>query len=300
MEHLNMEDYLKLGPLDALRVIKAITGSPKANLVGYCLGGTLLSIVLAYLEAIHDDSARPASGTFFTALQDFAEIGETAIFISEEWVSEIEKRTASKGYTDAIEMGSIFRLLRSNDLIWNFVVNNYLLGKEPLAFDLMYWSVDGTRMPRTCHLYYLRNMYLENNLIKPNQIQMLGTGIDLSRVRCPCYVVAGTEDHIVPWRSAHRARALFSGPVRRVLSHGGHITSIINAPPGKGSFLTNESDSVDPDQWLKSARRTEGSWWTDWAKWLGELSGDRCTPPTMGDADHPPLVKAPGTYVLQG
>ena len=297
MEHLNMEDYLKLGPLDALKVIKAITGSPTANLVGYCLGGTLLSIVLAYLEAIQDDSAH--SGTFFTALQDFAEIGETAIFISEEWVSEIEKRTASKGYTDAIEMGSIFRLLRSNDLIWNFVVNNYLLGKEPLAFDLMYWSVDGTRMPRTCHLYYLRNMYLENNLIKPSHMTMLGQGIDLSRVRCPCYVVAGTEDHIVPWRSAHRARALFSGPVRRVLSHGGHITSIINAPPGKGSFFTNESDIVDPDPWLKSARRNEGSWWTDWVKWLGELSGDKCAPPTMGNADYTPLSKAPGTYVLQ-
>jgi polyhydroxyalkanoate synthase len=127
-------------------------------------------------------------------------------------------------------MGSIFRLLRSNDLIWNFVVNNYLLGKEPLAFDLMYWSVDGTRMPRTCHLYYLRHLYLENNLIKPSHMTMLGQGIDLSRVRCPCYVVAGTEDHIVPWRSAHRARALFSGTTRLILSHGGHITSIINPP----------------------------------------------------------------------
>jgi polyhydroxyalkanoate synthase len=195
-------------------------------------------------------------------------------------------------------MGSIFRLLRSNDLIWNFVVNNYLMGKEPLPFDMMYWSVDGTRMPRAMHSYYLRNMYLENNLVKPNHLTLLGQGIDLGQVRCPCYVVGGTEDHIVPWQSAHKARQLFSGPTRLILSGGGHISSIINPPAtGKGFYLTNESRVDDPAQWFKTATRNEGSWWVDWTRWLGELSGEKVLPPSMGNVDYPALASAPGVYV---
>jgi len=298
LEHLTMEDYLRLGPLDCLQVVKAITGAPKVNLLGYCLGGTLLAIALAYLGASGDKTAN--SGTFFTTLQDFSEVGETAIFVSEEWVAEVEKRSASRGYLDAIEMSSVFRLLRSNDLIWNFVINNYLLGKEPLAFDLMFWSVDGTRMPRVVHSYYLHNCYLENNLIKPNAMTMLGQGIDLGRVQAPCYVVAGLEDHIVPWRSAQRARSLFSGPTRFILGVGGHITAIVNPPSaGKGAYFTNESPTSDPDQWLKSAKRNEGSWWHDWTKWLGEISGERIAPPPLGNAEYQPLVAAPGTYVVE-
>ncbi len=296
MEHITLEDYLRLGPLAAIEVVKAISGAPRVNLVGYCIGGTLLAITLAYLQAVRDESAN--TGTFFTALQDFKEVGETAVFISEEWVSDIEKHMESKGYLDGIEMGSVFRLLRSYDLIWNFVVNNYLLGKEPLPFDLIYWSVDATRMPRAMHSYYLRNMYLENNLVKPNQLVFLGQPIDLGRVNCPCYVVAGVEDHIVPWPSAHRARALFSGPTRLILSGGGHISSIINPPTGKGFYFTNESNTTDSDQWLKTATRHEGSWWPDWVAWLGKHSGEKQPPPPMGNAQYPPLVSAPGGYVL--
>ena len=312
LEGLTMEDYLRLGPLESLKAARAITAAPQAHLVGYCLGGTLLSILLAYLAASgdrlsvnglpitdHGSPITPAAATFFTALQDFSEVGETAIFISEEWVAEIERRTERKGYLDAVEMSSIFRLLRSNDLIWSFVVNNYLLGKEPLAFDLMYWSVDGTRMPRTVHSYYLRNCYLENNLVKPNTMTMFGQGIDLGQVRCPCYVVAGSEDHIVPWQSAHKARRLFSGPTRLVLSGGGHITAIINPPTGKGYYLTNDADAPNPDAWLKGAKRTEGSWWPDWAKWLAGASAEKVAPPPMGNDEYRPLVAAPGTYVLE-
>ncbi len=298
LQDLTMEDYLRLGPLAAMPVVKAIAGSPKINFLGYCIGGTLLSILLAYLAAVHDETAN--TGTFFTALEDFSEVGETAIFISEEWLAEIEKRVHPKGYVSGSEMGSIFRLMRSNDLIWNFVVNNYLLGKEPLAFDLLYWSVDGTRMPRAAHSYYLRNMYLENNLVKPNKLRMLGQGIDLRCIRSPAYVVAGTEDHIVPWKSAHRAGAFFAGPTRLVLSYGGHIASVINPPSaGKGFYFTNESDTTDSDQWLETAKRQEGSWWCDWTEWLCAHSGDRVPVRALGNADYPPLAPAPGTYVVE-
>ena len=298
LEHLTLEDYLQLGPLEALEAVKGICGTKCANLVGYCLGGTLLSIALTYLSAIKDSSARSAS--FFASLQDFTEVGETSIFISEEHVSEIEKQMESKGYLDALEMASVFNLLRSNDLIWSFVVNNYLLGREPMPFDLMYWSVDGTRMPRAMHSYYLRNMYLENNLIKPGFLTMLGQPIDLQKVRESCYVVGGLGDHIVPWRSAHRARALFAGKTRLVLGYGGHITSIINPPEKKrGFYYTGNSETTDPHEWLKTATKNEGSWWNDWVKWLRRRSGKNIPAPMVGNDRYPPILPAPGRYVLE-
>jgi polyhydroxyalkanoate synthase subunit PhaC len=298
LENLVMEDYMRLGPLTAMQVVKAITGEPQVNLLGYCIGGTLLAILLAYLAAAGDHSAH--TGTFFTALQDFSDVGETSIFITQEWLEVMEKWVHPKGYVDGSEIGSIFRLMRDNDLIWNYVVNNYLLGKEPLNFDLIYWSSHGTRMPARFHADYLRNYYMENNLVKPNCLQMLGRGIDLGRVTLPCYVVAGQEDHIVLWRTAHRARALFSGPTRLILGYGGHIGSIINPPSaGKGFYYSNPSDTTDPDQWLKTAERRPGSWWPDWNVWLGAQSGERVAPPPLGSADYPPLVAAPGRFVLE-
>jgi polyhydroxyalkanoate synthase len=298
LEHLTMEDYLQLGVLQSIPAVKSISRSGGVHLVGYCLGGTLLSIALAYLASIGDTSARSAS--FFASLQDFTEVGETSIFISEEYVSEIEKKMESKGYLDALEMASVFNLMRSNDLIWGFVVNNYLLGREPMPFDLMYWSVDGTRMPRAMHSYYLRNMYLENNLVKPGCLTMLGKAIDLGQVRKSCYVIGGLGDHIVPWRSAHRAGALFSGKTRLVLSYGGHITGIIN-PPAKrrGYYYTSHPETIDPDEWLKTAAKNQGSWWPDWVQWLRRRSGRKIPAIQVGNENYPPLLAAPGKYVLE-
>ncbi|MBI4787355.1 MAG: class I poly(R)-hydroxyalkanoic acid synthase [Chloroflexi bacterium] len=298
MQNLVMEDYVRLGPLAAMQVIKAVTGSEKINLLGHCIGGTLVSVLLAYQSAVQDATANTA--TFLTSLQDFSDVGETAVFVSREWLAEIEKWVHPKGYIDGVEMNAIFKLMRDNDLIWNFVVNNYLLGKTPLDFDLLYWSSDGIRMPRAFHSEYLRNCYIENNLVKPNRIRMFGQGIDLSCIQTPSYVVAGIEDHIVPWRSAHRTRALFSGSTRLILGSGGHIGTTVNPPSAiKGFYYSNDSDTTDSDQWLKTAQRNPGSWWPDWNKWLDTQSGAKVAPPSLGGTAYPPLANAPGTYVVE-
>ena len=297
-ENINLEDYLRLGSLEALKVVKAITGSRKVNLVGYCIGGTLLGITLAYLGAKRDTSV--ASATFLTSLLDFEEVGETSIFISDEQLAEIKQRMEAKGYLSAEEISAIFRLMRSNDLIWNFVVNNYLLGKEPPAFELMHWSVDGTRLPRAMHEYYLYNMYLQNNLSKPDTLKLLGKKINLGRVRCPSYIVAGSEDHIVPWRAAFKSAALLSGPVRFVRGSAGHITTIVCPPDAKpGTYLVNDAEKRDAEAWEQSATRQQGSWWPDWVKWLKKRSGEKETPPTLGNERYQPLEPAPGRYVLE-
>lgn len=296
--NIGFEDYLRLGPLEALTAIKDITGSRKVNLAGYCIGGTLLGIVLAYLAARRDTSV--ASATFLTTLLDFTEVGETKLFLSDEQLAEIEHRMNVKGYLSPHEVSSIFRLMRSNDLIWNFVVNNYLLGREPPAFDLMHWSVDGTRLPRAMHEYYLYNMYLRNNLARPGALKLLGRKIDLRRVRCPAYIVAGSEDHIVPWRAAYRTAELISGAARVVLGNAGHITSILSPPgPGKAAYLAGDARSDDGDSWQRAATRHDGSWWPDWAAWLAERSGNRQAPIARGSAKYRPLEPAPGRYVLE-
>ena len=297
-QDLTLEDYLQMGVLEATKAVKSICQCQDIHLVGYCLGGTLLSIALAYLASRKELTA--TSATFFASLQDFAEVGDTAIFISEDYVADIEKRMENKGYLDALEMASVFNLMRSNDLIWSFVVNNYLLGKEPMPFDLMYWSVDGTRMPQAMHSYYLRNMYLENNLVKPGYLKLLDVPIDLGKVRLPCYVVAGLGDHIVPWRSAHRARSLFKGKTSLVLGYGGHITSIINSPiKNRGFYYINDHDTTDPDEWLKQATKTQGSWWPNWLKWLRNRSGEKVNRPSMGNQEYQAIQSAPGNYVLE-
>ncbi len=298
LSHLSMEDYLQLGALKALEVVQEISGAAKVNVAGYCIGGTLAAITLAYVAAAERDIVN--SGTFLAALQDFNEVGETALFISKERLADIEARMQAKGYLSAQELSSIFRLMRSNDLIWHFFVNNYLLGNDPQPFDLMYWSVDGTRMPRAMHAYYLRNMYLENNLSSSGQLSMLGKQIDLGRIRCPSYVVAALDDHIVPWRSAHKAKALFSGPTRMILAKNGHITGIVNPPAcGRGGYFSEGGAGEDADRWLAGASCHKGSWWPDWSEWLASRSGEKRTPPALGSGAYPPLRAAPGGYVLE-
>jgi polyhydroxyalkanoate synthase len=209
MEDTTFDDYLELGPLATLEAVKSITGSPKVHPIGYCIGGTLLSMTLPYLAAEGDESV--SSATFLVALQDFSEVGDTAVFIDEPQVDYIEEQMLERGYLDSREMAAMFNLLRANDLIWSNVVNNYLLGKEPPAFDLLYWNNDGTRMARAAHSFYLRNTYLENNLIKPGHVSLKGVPIDLCQIRQDLYAVGTEQDHIVPWRSAWRISQLANG-----------------------------------------------------------------------------------------
>src|SRR6266581_3841790 len=281
MEETSFDDYLTLGPLAAFAVIKEITGSPKVDPVGYCIGGTLLSMALPYLAAKKDETVNCA--TFFVSLQDFSEVGDTSVFIDEPQVRYIEGQM----------------MQRANDLIWSNVVNNYLLGKEPPAFDLLYWNADGTRMAHAAHSFYLRNTYLENNLIKPGTIVLKGVPIDLGKIRQDLYVVGTQQDHIVPWKTAWRITQLASGKVRFVLGGSGHIAGVIN-PPGKGrGYWTNETQVKSAEQWFESAESHKDSWWADWLEWLKPRSGEQTAPPATGNATYPPITPAPGTYVLE-
>jgi polyhydroxyalkanoate synthase len=297
MEEISFEDYLTLGPLSALDVMKEITGSPRVNAVGYCIGGTLLSMTLPYLVAKGDETIN--SATFFVSLQDFTEVGDTSVFIDEPQVAYVEGQMLERGYLENRSMATMFNMLRANDLIWSNVVNNYLLGKEPPAFDLLYWNADGTRMARVAHSFYLRNTYLENNLIKPKKIVLKGVPLDLKQIHLDIYAVGTEQDHIVPWKSAWRISQLASGKVRFVLGGSGHIAGIIN-PPSKGKgYWTNEKPVKTADEWLESAEQHKGSWWANWLKWLSRRSSEQGTPPLMGSTTYPPLTPAPGTYVLE-
>jgi len=300
MEDTSFEDYMDLGPLAACDAVREITGSPAVNVMGYCIGGTLLAMTLAWLAA-KGDSGRFNAATFMVSMQDFSRVGDTAVFMEEPSIDVIEQQMMERGYLDSREMSNMFNLLRSNDLIWSNVVNNYLLGQKPPAFDLLYWNSDGTRMCRAAHAWYLRNTYVENNLMVPGKVVLKGEPVDLGRLTLDTYAVGAEKDHIVPWDAAWRITQLFGGKVRYVLASSGHIAGIINPPGGKGTYWTNEIDPA-PDtaeHWRQTAARHDGSWWTDWTAWLVERSGKRAKPPPLGSAAHPPLGDAPGTYVLE-
>ncbi len=297
MEGTTIEDYVDLGPLAASDVVREITGSPTVNVMGYCIGGTLLAMTLAWLAARGDE--RFGAVTFMVSLQDFSRVGDTAIFLGEPTIDFMEQQMMERGYLDSREMSNMFNLLRSNDLIWSNVVNNYLLGQKPPAFDLLYWNSDGTRMARTAHGWYLRNTYVENNLIEPGKIQLKGEALDLGRICQDIYAVGAEKDHIVPWKAAWRVTHLTGGAVRYVVASSGHIAGIINPPGGKGTFWTNEDAAQTPEQWRAAAQANDGSWWTDWFAWLAARSGEKAAPPTLGGGRYPPLQDAPGSYVLE-
>ena len=205
-----------------------------------------------------------------------------------------------RGYLDSREMSNMFNLLRSNDLIWSNVVNNYLLGQKPPAFDLLYWNSDGTRMARAAHVWYLRNTYAENNLMHPNKVHLKGETLDLGRIRLDIYAVGAEKDHIVPWDAAWRITQLVGGQVRFVLASSGHIAGMINPPGGKGTYwVSGGQATASPEAWRKFAERVDGSWWTDWSHWLASHAGETVALPAMGSAAHPPLLDAPGSYVLE-
>ncbi|MXP65040.1 class I poly(R)-hydroxyalkanoic acid synthase [Roseomonas sp. M0104] len=300
MDGITIEDYMELGPLEACTVAREITGAAQVNVMGYCIGGTLLAMVLAWLAAKKDKRFNAA--TLMVSLQDFAKVGDTAVFMEDSGIDLIERQMMERGYLDSREMSNMFNLLRSNDLIWANVVNNYLMGEKPPAFDLLYWNSDGTRMARTAHSWYLRNTYRENNLIVPSRIQLKGEAVDLGRIRNDIYAVGAEKDHIVPWDAAWRITRLAGGKVRFVLASSGHIAGIINPPGGKGFHWTTDASAPVPPtagEWRLAATQQAGSWWPDWAAWLAERSGPRGAPPGLGNAAHPPLEDAPGRYVLE-
>ena len=296
LSHKRFDDYLTEGSLAALDVIRDITGEAKANVIGYCLGGTLLACTLAWLAAQKQD--RISSATFFVTMIDFERPGELEVFIDEQQVSALEKKMEKRGYLEGSEMATTFNMLRANDLIWSFVVNNYLLGRDPFPFDLLHWNGDSTRMPAAMHSFYLRNMYLRNLLREPGALNIAGVPIDITQAKTPAYFISTVEDHIAPWQSTYAGARLLKGPVRFVLGGSGHIAGIINPPAAnKYGYWTNTKLPGQPDAWLSTATQQAGSWWTDWAQWVGGHSGVEVGPRVPGKGKYKALEDAPGSYV---
>ena len=292
----SFQDYLIEGPLAALDAIEQACGEREVNAVGYCIGGTLLMSTLAYMQAVGD--GRIKSATTFASLLDFSEPGDLGVFIDEAQVAAIETKMEDAGYLDSTDMATAFNLLRANDLIWSFYVNNYLLGRDPAPFDLLFWNSDATRMPAAMHSFYLRNMYLHNRLREPGGITLAGVPIDLSTITVPCYLVATAEDHIAPWSSVYAGARLLGGRTRFVLSGSGHIAGIINPPAAlKYQYWTGDGLPDTPDEWRAAALEHPGSWWPDWKFWLGRKAGGKVMARQPGAGRLQILEDAPGSYV---
>ena len=295
--HLTWDDYLAHGAMKAIEVALAVSGADKVNAVGWCVGGTILSSALAVLGARGDESV--ASLTLLTTMLDFCEPGDLGVFIDEQGVSQREQTIGQGGIYPGAELGFVFQTLRANDLIWPNVINNYLKGKSPEAFDLLYWNADATNLPGPMYAWYLRNMYLENNLREPNRLTMCDTKVDLGAISMPSYVLATQEDHIVPWRSAYRTTQLVGGKSQFVLGASGHIAGVINpASKNKRSYWTGGKQGDDAQAWFASATETPGSWWNHWIKWVSPKAGEAVAARRkLGSKQHPVIEPAPGRYV---
>ncbi len=290
------DDYMTEGYLAALDTIEKATGEREVNAIGYCLGGTLLASTLAWMAVQGDD--RIKSATFFVTMTDFQEAGELGVFIDEEQLKQLEEKMEKRGFLDGSEMATTFNMLRANDLIWSFVVNNYLMGNEPFPFDLLYWNSDSTRMPAAMHSFYLRRMYQQNQLCKPGGITLNGHGIDLGRVKVPAYFLSTREDHIAPWKSTYRGTQLLGGENRFVLAASGHIAGVVNPPEGgKYSHWINTALPPEPEAWLAGATEMAGSWWPDWQRWVTALDNERVPARVPGEGGLPAIEAAPGSYV---
>jgi polyhydroxyalkanoate synthase subunit PhaC len=292
----SFDDYVRQGPLAALDAIKQATGEDKVHAIGYCVGGTLLAITLAMMAARGDE--RIASATLFASQVDFTYAGDLKVFVDEEQVSALEKRMAERGYLDSRSMATVFNLLRSNDLLWPYVINNYLKGKAPFPFDLLYWNSDATRMPASNHSFYLRNCYLDNKLVQ-SKMAIGDTPIDLKAVKVPIYNLATREDHIAPAKSVMFGSKFFGGPVRLVVAGSGHIAGVIN-PPNKNKYqywTGPKPRGADIDGWLAKAREHPGSWWPDWAAWIAKLNPTKVPARQPGGGGLKPIEDAPGSYV---
>ncbi|MFN0194579.1 MAG: PHA/PHB synthase family protein [Aestuariivirga sp.] len=291
----SFSDYMREGFLTAVQAAQDATGADKINVIGYCIGGTLVAASLGYMAAVGD--TRINAATFFTTQVDFEKAGDLLVYVDEEQVQWIEKRMEEKGYLPGSRMADAFNLLRSNDLIWSYVVNNYLLGKEPMAFDLLYWNADSTRMPAGVHSFYLRECYMANKLSKGNMI-LDNVRIDLRKVRIPVYNLAAREDHIAPLPSVFRLGQLMGSETKLVVSGSGHIAGVVNPPDArKYQYWTNPKPSKTLEEWMSGAAEHPGSWWVDWIEWIGARSGKKIPAPYPGSGKLTPIEDAPGSYV---
>jgi polyhydroxyalkanoate synthase len=290
------DDYMKQGPLTAMDIIEKVTGEMKVHTAGYCVGGTLLASTLAWLA--EKRRQRVTSATFFAAQVDFTHAGDLLVFVDEDQISALERDMKASGVLEGSRMAMAFNMLRSNDLIWSYVVSNYLKGQPPSSFDLLHWNSDATRMPAANHSYYLRNCYLENRLTGGSMV-LDNTLLDLSKVKVPVYNLATREDHIAPADSVLYGSQFFGGPVKYVLSGSGHIAGVVNPPAaGKYQYWTNDNiRDVKLADWLKNATEHKGSWWPDWLQWLEKLDPERVPARPVGTAELPPIEDAPGSYV---
>src|SRR5437588_5533350 len=290
------DDYMKEGPLTAMDVIEKVTGELKVHTAGYCVGGTLLASTLAWLA--EKRRQRVTSATFFAAQVDFTHAGDLLVFVDEDQISALERDMQASGVLEGSKMAMAFNMLRSNDLIWSYVVSNYLKGQPPSSFDLLHWNSDATRMPAANHSYYLRNCYLENRLSTGSMV-LDNILLDLSNVKVPVYNLATREDHIAPADSVLYGSQFFGGPVKYVLSGSGHIAGVINPPAaGKYQYWTNDNiRDVTLTDWMKDAVEHKGSWWPDWREWLGGLDPEEVPARSVGSEALPPIEDAPGSYV---
>jgi polyhydroxyalkanoate synthase len=295
MRDLSFEDYLRQGPLDAVRVVREITGAEDVNTLSVCLGGTLTAIGLAYNAIVGDRSIR--SATFLNTHTDFTIPGKLGAFTDEATIAGLEKKMAKRGFLESTEMAHTFDLLRANDLVFQYVVNNWLMGEKPPSFDLLAWNADGTRMPAKMHSEYLRSCFLHNEFAE-GELAIGGERLDPGKVEIDTYVLSAVDDHIVPWISGYKTTQLLGGHNRFVLSTSGHIAGIVNPPSPKAKHWTNDDLPADPEEWKAGAQLRDETWWEDWARWIAERGGPKVAArKVLGSAEYPVLEDAPGSYV---
>lgn len=291
-------DYMKDGTLVALDFVLKETKEKKANMLGFCIGGILLTTTLAYLAAKGDN--RVNSATLLATMVDMTDAGEMSLFFDEEQLADISEKVSSRGYLEGEEMAGMFNMMRENDLVWTFVVNNYLLGRDPVPFDLLYWNADATRMPAKMIMEYLTGFYRDNVFMSPGKLTIDGVAIDVNKIKTPVYMIATKDDHIAPWRSCFAGMKSFIGPRQFVLGASGHIAGIVN-PPAKKKYCYWKNNSkktiTDSTEWFEGAVMHEGSWWEDWEKWLSQRSGELIPARKIKEVKSKPLIDAPGTYV---
>jgi len=294
MSGVTLDDYLIHGPRAALDVISDITGAPKIDIIGLCLGGALTAMLASYLNGTGDD--RLGSITLLNTMLDYREPGILGAFTDDRTVAMMERDMAAKGYLEGTQMAVTFDILRANDLIFNYLVSNWLMGEDPPAFDILAWNSDSTRMPAAMHTFYLHHLYLQNELAQ-GEMELAGQQLSLSDVKNDTYVVGAINDHIVPWHASYETTRLLGGSVRYVLSSGGHIAGIVNPPGPKAWYQASTRTPASADEWHASATKHNGSWWEDWTQWSQKRAGDLVKPPPMGSERYPALADAPGSYI---
>jgi polyhydroxyalkanoate synthase len=291
------DDYINLGVIKAIEVAKAISNSQQVNTCSWCVGGTILATALAVLAQNEDNSV--ASATYFTTMLDFSEPGELGVFIDEAQIARRESQLKFVGILSGKDLAVTFSMLRANDLIWSYVVNNYLKGQTPSPFDILYWNSDPTNLPAKMYSYYIRNMYLENKLIQPNALTMCGVPLNLGKIKVPSYFLSTIDDHIAPWMTTFASTELFGGPVEFVLGASGHIAGVINpANKNKRNYWINGEIGKGASHWLETAQSQPGSWWTNWSEWLRKQGSTQVAAPTvLGNVQYSAIEPAPGRYV---